>query len=84
MDMQRVTQAVIADGPVTAAGIASSTAATLPEQLEICCRNLNGRRRRSGVVRPWPTRPYCPKCGGTEPGVIYERSDGVDAQRAEQ
>jgi hypothetical protein len=47
----------------------------LPEQLEICARDLAGRPCGGVLYRPQPDVVYCQKCGGREPGLIYVKAD---------
>lgn len=45
----------------------------LPEQLEICARNLDGYPCRGVMHRRGldNTLPYCQKCGSQDPGVMF-------------
>jgi hypothetical protein len=47
----------------------------LPEQLEICVRDLDGSPCRGVLYRPQADVVYCQKCGGREPGIVYVKAD---------
>ena len=47
--------------------------AALPATIEVCARLRDGLPCGGVIWRAKPDLPYCQKCGGTEPGVVYTR-----------
>ena len=47
----------------------------LPATVELCIRNRDGHPCLGVIYRPQPDVIYCPKCGGTDAGVIYVRQE---------
>jgi len=48
---------------------------TLPPTVELCARAFNNGVCGGIIYRPQPQTIVCSKCGGHDPGVIYQRAD---------